>query len=442
MKLLIKRLLAVLTLIVCVQLMAVHGPEAIAPCAIILFAATAIIAPHRAWKLGAAPDSNDVASALNLSEILDSALESFKRAILPLTVFATTFRNVPLRGNDMAEVRYYPLQGIKSKDFNGRYNTKAGGGSMTDVRQIPVTKRKYQPLEITGYTLARIPMFDAVRMGRLKGEALASDIIQDILSIVTPTNFPSVAFTGAPSSFDADNVVDIRTACNKNTTGVASVADAVTTTGSTTLTSATAGFIPSDIGSAISGAGIPDGTFIDGIVDIETLMGTPGTGIILSQEATATATGVTINMVRPIIPWPKNGRGLILDSDYDGALLKDNSFRRDLTLAQERTIITGLLPNVYGFDYAETAALPNISNLVGLVTYMSGILVAFSPIEPPPAVRARMTQYEIVTDKETGISLEYRVWGDPDSDTEKHTIEANYGFAIGEQMAIKRLVSA
>jgi hypothetical protein len=38
--------------------------------------------------------------------------------------------------------------------------------------------------------------------------------------------------------------------------------------------------------------------------------------------------------------------------------------------------------------------------------------------------RKLMSQYEIVTDPDTDISIEYRAWGDPDCDADKHVFEA------------------
>lgn len=64
-----------------------------------------------------------------------------------------------------------------------------------------------------------------------------------------------------------------------------SVTDAVTTSGSKVLTSATGAFADVDRGAPITGAGIPADTYIAGI--------TSSTSIVLSQNATATATGVT-----------------------------------------------------------------------------------------------------------------------------------------------------
>lgn len=71
-------------------------------------------------------------------------------------------------------------------------------------------------------------------------------------------------------------------------------ADAATTNTSTTITSATAGFTFSDIGRPISGAGIPANTTIAGV--------TNPTTAILSQAATATATGVAITITRAYKP--------------------------------------------------------------------------------------------------------------------------------------------
>jgi hypothetical protein len=48
----------------------------------------------------------------------------------------------------------------------------------------------------------------------------------------------------------------------------------------------------------------------------------------------------------------------------------------------------------------------------------------------------------VVQDPDTGIYIEYRAWGDPDSDSFKEVIECNYGFAMGEAAALKRMVSA
>jgi hypothetical protein len=436
MKVLFKQFLALLTLAFCLILFARGGAAAIPLALGVAFVAMAAIASPAAilrGQLGAAPDTVDVASELNLSVILDSALETFKRTILPLTVFSTVFRDIVLQGTDKVEVPYYPLQGIKSKDFNGTYDFSTGAGLKTDVRELTIDQRKYQPLAMTSSQIARLPQLGAIDVGRLKGEKLAFDVIQDVLGLVTAANFPSVAFTGAASTFDSDDVVDIRTACEKNATGPLTVADGVTTNGSKTITSATAAFTFSDIGMAISGTGIPAGATVAGV--------TNATTATLSANATADGTGITFTMSRPVIPWPQVGRGLIVNPDYEGALLKDANFRRDLTVAGQTTVNTAQLPTVYGFGYGATAAIPgNGENLVGFACFRSALLVGFSPIAP--ADEGKVVDYRVVTDEETGISIEYRKWFSPDDDKVKEVIETNYGRAVGEKLALKRMKSA
>lgn len=405
--------------------------------AVLAFLAMALLAGPSAMlrgQLGAAPDTNDVATELNRNVILDAAIETFGRAMLPLTMFATSFRDVVLQGTDKVEVPFYPLQGTASKDFTTSYDLATGAGSKTDKREITINKRKYQGLALTGREIARLPYLDAVRLGRMKGEKLAYDVIQDILSVVTAANFPSVGFTGAANTADSSTLIALRLAANKNAQGPLSVANGVTTNTSTTVTSATANFGSNDIGIGITGTGIPANTTIASV--------TNATTAVLSAAATATAASITFTLARPLCPWPENGRGLIANPDLDAGFLGDNNFRRDLTVAGAATIGTGLLPRVAGFDYAHSAAVPdNGENLIGMIAYQSAILAAFSPIAPPPAVRAVMTAYDIKSDK-NGIALEYRSWGNPGTDTENHIIECNYGYAVGEALALKRLKSA
>ena len=66
------------------------------------------------------------------------------------------------------------------------------------------------------------------------------------------------------------------------------VADGDTTSTSTTVTSATAAFTSADVGSFVTGAGIPAGATIASV--------TNATTVVISAAATATATGVTLTI--------------------------------------------------------------------------------------------------------------------------------------------------
>jgi hypothetical protein len=152
---------------------------------------------------------------------------------------------------------------------------------------------------------------------------------------------------------------------------------------------------------------------------------------------------ITIKTALDVAKWPKVSRTVILDNAYEGALLKDASIKNASAVGTPSAIQNGRLPQIAGFDVIGTNLIPgNSQNLVGMVALPEAILVAFSPIQPAPAVRSHLTAYETAVDSETGLTIEYRSWGDPDTDTEKAVMEVNYGFSKGHEAALKRIVSA
>lgn len=306
------------------------------------------------WR-GQCLGDNVLPSGLNLDVVLDSALVAFRETILPVTAFATVFRDVILRGTNKISVPYFPLATSASRDFDGTY---VFDGTETQLRDVTVNKRKYQSLAFTSAELARLPALNAEELGALKGRKLAEDVISDILSIVTLANYGAHIWAGAASAFDTDDVADIRTALN-------------------------------------------------------------------------------------VANWPKVGRSLILDSAYDGALVKDDPLLHAEKSGSAEQLRSGMVRPFMGFDkYFDTNSIPaNGETLVGMAAYQSAILVAFSPIEPAEEVRKNMSDYRAVTEEEGGLTLEYRAWGDPDSDTAKRVIECNYGYDQGEANAIKRIVT-
>jgi hypothetical protein len=147
--------------------------------------------------------------------------------------------------------------------------------------------------------------------------------------------------------------------------------------------------------------------------------------------------------VADTIPWPQTGRGMVVKPTYKANLFKDNDVKLEYAYGDDGIIKNGVLPRVMGFDFGSTPAIPaNGENLVGFMAHMSAILFAQSPITPAPEVMEKLSRYEVVTDPDTGISIEYRAWGDPDCDVAKHIIEANYGYAKGNEDALRRFVSA
>lgn len=142
--------------------------------------------------------------------------------------------------------------------------------------------------------------------------------------------------------------------------------------------------------------------------------------------------------------WPASQRGIVIKNSYLGGLKKDMNANGGLsTFGRDSNGAVQTFPSLSGFSFAGSNVIPtNGENLVGMAVYRSAILVGFSPIEPAPAVMEKLNRYETVIDPDTGITLEFREWGDADTDTEKRTIEVNYGSDKGETAALKRIVSA
>lgn len=125
--------------------------------------------------------------------------------------------------------------------------------------------------------------------------SLAHPHVQSIVSVsvdgtaLEDTEYELDALAGAlVATFAADTpVVVVYTYC----VGTRTVTDGVTTDTDATVTSATAAFTAADVGEAISGDGIADGTTIASV--------TSATSIELSAVATATATGVDLTIGGP-----------------------------------------------------------------------------------------------------------------------------------------------
>ncbi|MCU0784177.1 MAG: hypothetical protein MUF81_09070 [Verrucomicrobia bacterium] len=69
-------------------------------------------------------------------------------------------------------------------------------------------------------------------------------------------------------------------------------------------------------------------------------------------------------------------------------------------------------------------------------------MAAFCPVKPAPGVQNSLVAYQVVTDPATGVSMNYRHWGNPDADEDREVIESAYGCVAGEAEAMKRIENA
>lgn len=140
--------------------------------------------------------------------------------------------------------------------------------------------------------------------------------------------------------------------------------------------------------------------------------------------------------------WPTTGRALILDSDYDGSLQKEEAIKAAMNYGGSEPIREGKVPRIAGFDYYESPSIPENGELLkGMVCLPPALLVATSPIMPGSGVRKALLNYDVIVHPELGIAFEYRHWGVPQSDSDYEVIECNYGFGKGNAAALQRITA-
>jgi hypothetical protein len=123
-------------------------------------------------------------------------------------------------------------------------------------------------------------------LGSARGTSSAQTISLLMAAFASGTYYPNGYF---PSGIPLHKIAAGSAAGQYGPAGTRTVTDGATTSGSATITSATGAFTQGDVGAAVSGAGIPAGTTIASV--------TNGTTAVMSANATATATGVSVTVV-------------------------------------------------------------------------------------------------------------------------------------------------
>lgn len=154
-------------------------------------------------------NTNTIDSTLKQDVLLDIMLRAFSTQILPLTAFSTKFEANPLQGTDTVQVPFLDLETATSTDYDPDDGYVTGDTTL-DNRPVVIDKRKYQGLSYTSSELRRQPFLKIAELSALKAEKLGVDVVNDVLSIITAANFGSASFTGAASTFDSDDVADLR----------------------------------------------------------------------------------------------------------------------------------------------------------------------------------------------------------------------------------------
>ena len=128
---------------------------------------------------------------------------------------------------------------------------------------------------------------------------------------------------------------------------------------------------------------------------------------------------------------PDVGRFLVLNSDYAGSLADDTTIVANLYNRDANTITSGQLPPIHGFEIAEYSALPdNGVNLAGFGGNKEALVIATRLPDKPSADVPLGGTIDIVTEPNTGLSVQLRQWYNFQLGKEYRTITLMYGMAV------------
>tara|TARA_R100000027_G_scaffold54802_4_gene43937 strand:+ start:29422 stop:30309 length:888 start_codon:yes stop_codon:yes gene_type:complete len=145
---------------------------------------------------------------LNHTLLAEMALEAFVQNMMALTAFSHNFGEAQINKGDKVKVAFVNAADA-ARDFNGSYVVQDADAEGLD---ITIDKRKYVSWGLTTEELANQPQISMEMFAKQKGFQLAKAVFQDVMSLVTNSNFGAAVFTGAAGTFDSDDVIDIRTA--------------------------------------------------------------------------------------------------------------------------------------------------------------------------------------------------------------------------------------
>lgn len=141
----------------------------------------------------------------------NSVLEGFLAVLAPLMAFSTSFSADAAKQGEKVSVLRIGSQSAPTEKTNA--NEYVIHDSAADQVEIALNKHFYESVGIFDIEKANSSVLDLEKFGRSKGHALANKVVADILGHITAARFGAAVHTGLASAFDADDVIDIRTAC-------------------------------------------------------------------------------------------------------------------------------------------------------------------------------------------------------------------------------------
>jgi|694.fasta_scaffold128535_2 hypothetical protein len=152
-------------------------------------------------------------NGVNDEIIARNFIRGYTSVIAPLAALSTSFSADAARPGDTIKVirDATAIDAVQTKSIGGAYTIQDCDADKVDIE---LGTPKYVSWSLDDVEVARASGISIELFGFRKGNALAKSIMQDILGLVTNTNYGAAAFTGAASTFDEDDVADIAKACD------------------------------------------------------------------------------------------------------------------------------------------------------------------------------------------------------------------------------------
>jgi hypothetical protein len=163
-----------------------------------------------------------------------------------------------------------------------------------------------------------------------------------------------------------------------------------------------------------------------------------GAGLDGFDRKTAVAVGTALSKRKV----GQFGRFLMLNADYYGSLASDNTMLTLMLQAGASAAQSGVLPKVHGMQPMEFVDLPeNGENLVGFAGVPTALAIA-TRIPDDPGDGMSGCKISVVTDEDSGLSLQVREWYEATLAQYRRTYTLMYGVAVGQTDGLQRIVSA
>ncbi len=143
-----------------------------------------------------------------------------------------------------------------------------------------------------------------------------------------------------------------------------------------------------------------------------------------------------------VLKWPKANRNMILNPDFYTALAKDPAVKDASKSGGTEAVREGRVPNLGTFAniFESTVLAENGQNLQGFAVNTEAIGIAFRAVTPDMSAQ-KVMEHRVYTN-ESGMTICFKEWYDPNKKTTKRVLEVYYGKCVGNPNGIVRIVDA